>query len=119
MDFSFWTCTCSLGLLKSKEGLLAFASDVGLEAHVVWSGGIRVKWSTAIARAGTDQQLSANIYKLVLRVGDGESTKLLNIFTKFNSKWFVEPTFVMATNLSGDVSSYQFGGKDARYDHGQ
>ena len=61
----------SLGLLKTQDsGILAFVSDVGLKANVVWSGGVLVSWSSAVARS-ENQQLAADTYKLVLRVGEG------------------------------------------------
>ena len=63
----------SLGLLEDAEaGLLAFISDVSLRAHVVWSGGLRVTWVRAVARARPSHTRAADTYKLVLRVGEGE-----------------------------------------------
>ena len=63
----------SLGLLEDAEaGLLTFISDVSLRAHVVWSGGLRVTWVRAEARAGASHTRAADTYKLVLRVGEGE-----------------------------------------------
>ena len=63
----------SLGLLDTEAGLLAFVSDVGLTAHVVWSGGLRVTWVMAVARAQPSHTRAADTYKLVLRVGEGKS----------------------------------------------
>ena len=62
----------SLGLLKTQDsgGILAFVSDVGLKANVVWSGGVLVSWTSAVARS-ENQQMAADTYKLVLRVGEG------------------------------------------------
>ena len=64
----------SLGLLEDTEaGLLAFISDVSLRAHVVWSGGLRVTWVRAEARALPSHSRAADMYKLVLRVGEGKT----------------------------------------------
>jgi hypothetical protein len=64
----------SLGLLRNNDTVLAFIGQVGLQAHVVWSGRIRVSWELARARAETRegvQELRADEYKLVLRIGQG------------------------------------------------
>ena len=66
----------SLGVIKSRQGsILSFISDVSLQGHVVWSGGIRVTWDSAVARSGVrslDKSQHADMYKLVLRVGEGK-----------------------------------------------
>ena len=82
----------TLRLLRSGDQLLAFLSDLSLEASVVWSGGLRVTWRPAVARAEPDLRLEADMYRLVVRVGD------------------TEPSFLMATNLSGAETSHQVGG---------
>ena len=61
-------------LMKHNEQLLAFIGQVGLKAHIVWSGLIRVSWELAMARAETregGQELLADQYRVVLRIGPG------------------------------------------------
>jgi hypothetical protein len=69
----------SLALLRNNDKLLAFIAQVRLQAHVVWSGRIRVSWELAMARAETGigvQELPAEEYKLVLRIGQGNERNL-------------------------------------------
>ena len=82
----------TMRLLRSGDQLLAFLSDISLEASVVWSGGLRVTWRPAVARAEPDLEMEADMYRLVLRLGE------------------TEPTFLMATNLSGGETEHQVGG---------
>ena len=101
----------SLGLLEDSEaGLLAFISDVSLSAHVVWSGGLRVTWVRAEARALPSHSRAADMYKLVLRVGEGETMMMMNDKYQVTPINIPDPKFVMATNLSGEQTSHQFGG---------
>ena len=82
----------SLRLVRSGSALLAFVSDLDLEAAVVWAGGLAVSWRPAVARAEPGLSLAADMYRLVVRLGE------------------TEPTFLMATNLSGEETQHQVGG---------
>ena len=82
----------SLRLVRSGPALLAFISDLSLAADVVWAGGISVSWRPAVARAEPGLSLAADMYSLVVRVGE------------------TEPTFLVATNLSGEETRHQLGG---------
>ena len=82
----------SLRLVRDGPVLLAFLSDLSLSAHVIWSGGLTVSWRPALARAEPGLSLAADMYSLVVRRGEAE------------------PTFLLATNLSGDQTQHQLGG---------
>ena len=72
----------SLALVRNTDDkLLAVTGQVGLQAHLVWSGLVRVSWEQAKARAGTGeggQELVADEYKLVLKIGQGKLVQYHN-----------------------------------------
>ena len=101
----------TLALLRKNEQLLSFIGQVGLQAHIVWSGRIRVSWELARARGEARegvQELLADEYKLVLKIGQGD---VVNI-TNYNNKYFndADPEFVSSATASSNQTSLDFTG---------
>ena len=73
--------SASLALLASEqEGPRhrAFIAAIGLKAHVVWTGSIRVMWDVAKASALDEKgkmfdSLIADHYKIILSIGEGKN----------------------------------------------
>ena len=73
--------SASLALLASEQGgpqHRAFIAAIGLKAHVVWTGSIRVMWNVAKASALDEKgkmfdSLIADHYKIILSIGEGKN----------------------------------------------
>ena len=69
--------SANLVILSNNGSKVGFISLVRLEAHVVWSGKIRVSWEQAMARGSNSENIltiwMADAYKITLQNRQGTS----------------------------------------------